>query len=252
MTLLTLSGISKRFSGLTVLDGVDLAVPQGERHAIIGPNGSGKSTLFNVISGRLSPTSGKVIYRDRRIDGWRSHRIARLGIGRSFQILNIFQNLTAFENVRSAVASLRGLRLGFWRPLAADREVAAAADRALAEVGLDGKRDRLACQLSYGEQRQLELALTVAAGPELVLLDEPCAGLNAQDTRHAVTLIQRLTQGRTLLLVEHDMHVVFDLADRISVLYYGRILATGTPAQIRGDERVRRAYLGRKASVVGS
>ncbi len=251
MTALELRDIHHDFSGLQVLTGIDLEIREGERHAIIGPNGAGKSTLFNIITGRYAPRRGLVLYRGRDITGAAPHTIARLGVGRSFQIINTFPRLSVFQNVRSAVLSRRHMRLNPWSLLERQSDVTREADEVLAMVGLDSRRDVPANALSYGEQRELEIALTVATRPELVMLDEPTAGLNSEDTRRAVALIRRVTEGRTLVMVEHDMEVVFDLADRISVIYYGRVLATGAPGEIRGNEEVKRAYLGRKASAAG-
>jgi branched-chain amino acid transport system ATP-binding protein len=251
-TVLELHGIAHDFSGLQVLSGIDLAVREGERHAIIGPNGAGKSTLFNIMTGRYTPRAGRVVYRGRDITGAPPHRIARLGIGRSFQIINIFPRLTVFENVRSAILSRHGRRLDFWRRLDRDADIARETDQLLTTLRLAARRNTLASELSYGEQRELELALTVAVQPELVLLDEPTAGLNSDDTRRAIDLIRRLTDGRTLVMVEHDMDVVFTLADRVSVIYYGRVLATGSCDEIRANAEVKRAYLGRKSSAAGS
>jgi branched-chain amino acid transport system ATP-binding protein len=248
---LELRDIHHDFSGLQVLTGIDLEIREGERHAIIGPNGAGKSTLFNIITGRYAPRRGLVLYRGRDITGASPHTIARLGVGRSFQIINTFPRLSVFQNVRSAVLSRRHMRLNPWSLLERQSDVTREADEVLAMVGLESRRDVPANALSYGEQRELEIALTVATRPELVMLDEPTAGLNSEDTRRAVALIRRVTEGRTLVMVEHDMEVVFDLADRISVIYYGRVLATGAPGEIRGNEEVKRAYLGRKASAAG-
>ena len=174
-----------------------------------------------------------------------------MGIGRSFQIINIFPQLTVVQNVLSAVVSRQHLRLNAWSLLDRRDAVTREADEVLAMVGLDGRRDSIASALSHGEQRELEIALTVATRPDLIMLDEPTAGLNSEDTRRAVDLIRRVTDGKTLVMVEHDMEVVFNLADRISVIYYGRVLATGTPDEIRRSDEVKRAYLGRKSSVVG-
>ena len=251
MTALELRGIHHDFSGLQVLTGIDLEVREGERHAIIGPNGAGKSTLFNIITGRYAPRRGHVLYRGRDITGAAPHRIARLGVGRSFQIINTFPRLTVFQNVRSAVLSRRHMRLDAWSLLDRQADVSREAEETLGMVGLLDRRDVLASELSYGDQRELEIALTVATRPDLVMLDEPTAGLNSDDTRRAVALIRQVTEGRTLVMVEHDMEVVFNLADRISVIYYGRVLATGTPDEIRTNEEVKRAYLGRKASAAG-
>lgn len=251
MTALELRDIHHDFGGLIVLQGVNLAVAAGERHAIIGPNGAGKSTLFNIVTGRLRPRRGRVLVAGRDVTGASPHRIARLGVGRSFQIINVFPRLTVFQHVRSAVVSRRGLRLNPWRVLDRLEEVTRETEEVLALLELADRRDTPASELSYGEQRELEMALTVATQPDLVLLDEPTAGLNTEDTRKAVGLIRRVTEGKTLVMVEHDMDVVFTLADRISVIYYGRVLASGTPGEIRANEEVKRAYLGRKSSVAG-
>ncbi len=251
MTALELRDIHHDFSGLQVLTGIDLEVREGERHAVIGPNGAGKSTLFNIITGRYAPRSGHVLYRGRDITGAAPHRIARLGVGRSFQIINTFPRLTVFQNVRSAVLSRRHMRLDAWSLLDRQADVSREAEETLGMVGLLNRRDVPASELSYGDQRELEIALTVATRPDLVMLDEPTAGLNSEDTRRAVALIRQVTEGRTLVMVEHDMEVVFNLADRISVIYYGRVLATGTPDEIRTNEEVKRAYLGRKANAAG-
>jgi branched-chain amino acid transport system ATP-binding protein len=251
MTALELRDIHHDFSGLQVLTGIDLEILQGERHAVIGPNGAGKSTLFNIITGRYAPRRGHVLYRGRDITGAAPHRIARLGVGRSFQIINTFPRLTVFQNVRSAVLSRRHMRLDAWSLLDRQADVSREAEETLGMVGLLDRRDVPANALSYGGQRELEIALTMATRPDLVMLDEPTAGLNSEDTRRAVGLIRQVTEGRTLVMVEHDMEVVFNLADRISVIHYGRVLATGTPDEIRTNDEVKRAYLGRKASVAG-
>jgi branched-chain amino acid transport system ATP-binding protein len=245
---LELRDVHHDFGGLKVLDGIELAVREGERHAIIGPNGAGKSTLFNIVTGRLRPRRGRVLYRGRDITGWSPHAIARLGIGRSFQIINTFPRLTVYQNVRSAVLSRRGRRLDAWSLLDRQADVARETEALVAVLGLGDRRDTPARELSY---RELEIALTLAVGPDLVLLDEPTAGLNTEDTRKAIGLIRRVTEGKTLVMVEHDMEVVFTLADRISVVYYGEVLATGTPDEIRANEAVKRAYLGRKAGAAG-
>jgi branched-chain amino acid transport system ATP-binding protein len=248
---LEIQDIHHDFSGLQVLSGVNLDVAPGERHAIIGPNGAGKSTLFNIVSGRLRPRRGRVFYGSHDITGAPPYRIARLGVGRSFQIINTFPRLTVYQSVRSAVVSRRGMRLNAWRLLERQQEVARETDEVLQLLGLSDRRDTLASALSYGEQRELELALTVAVRPELLLLDEPTAGLNAEETRKAVERIRRVSEGKTLVMVEHDMEVVFTLADRISVLHYGRVLASGAPDEIRRNEEVQRAYLGTKAAAAG-
>jgi len=252
MSALTLRGIEKRFAGLQVLSGIDLTVEDGERHAVIGPNGAGKSTLFNIISGLVPPTSGQVFYRNKDITRHSPQDLARIGIGRSFQIINIFPALTVYNNIRSAVVSRRGRRFDFWHRLNSIKEVADETRAVLATIGLLDRRDEPGTALSYGEQRRLEIALTIALQPDLLLLDEPCAGLDADDTRRVIDLIRRITEGRTLIMVEHDMNVVFGIADRVSVIYYGRVLATGTPDEIRANKQVQDAYLGRRAHVAAT
>jgi branched-chain amino acid transport system ATP-binding protein len=251
MNVLELRDIHHDFSGLQVLSGISLDVREGERHAVIGPNGAGKSTLFNIVTGRYAPRRGRVLYRGRDITGISPHRIAQLGIGRSFQIINTFPRLSVYQNVRSAVVSRRGRRLDAWSLLDRDPDVAKETASVLELLGLGARRDTPASALSYGEQRELEIALTMAARPDLVMLDEPTAGLNSDETRKAIALIRRVSEGKTLVMVEHDMDAVFSLADRISVIYYGRVLACGAPDEIRRNTEVQRAYLGRKSTVAG-
>jgi branched-chain amino acid transport system ATP-binding protein len=243
--ILEIENLHKQFSGLQVLIDVNLKIDRGERHAIIGPNGSGKTTLFNIVTGRYRPTRGRVRFRDTDITGWSRHRIARLGLSRSFQVINVFPRMTVYENVRNAVVSKLGRRFDVRSILGRDGGIETDARRFVDLLGLSSASDVVAAELSYGEQRRLELALTMAREPELILLDEPTAGLNSEETRGAVALIRELTAGRTLVMVEHDMDVVFTLADRISVLSYGRVLASGTPDEIRANEQVQKAYLGR-------
>ncbi len=245
-TILKVDDLHKDFSGLHVLTGVNLEVIQGERHAIIGPNGSGKTTLFNIITGFYKPSKGKIYFFDQSITGWSPHKIARLGLSRSFQIINIFPKLTVYQNVRSAVVSKFNRRFNWVSLLDRDPKIGEESERIVGLLGLTDVRDVQASELSYGKQRHLELALTLAREPVLIMLDEPTAGLNSEETRNAVQLIRRLTEGKTLLMVEHDMEAVFNLADRITVLNNGGILATGHPDEIREDERVKKAYLGRK------
>lgn len=246
--LLVIEDVHKRFGGLSVLSGVSVRVRAGERHAVIGPNGAGKSTLFNMISGQLTPTAGRILLKGQNIAGLPPHRIARMGVGRSFQIINLFPSLSVFEIVRSAVLSQRGRRFDVLSDIDSLADATSDAETLIASIGLQDRRDTVAQSLAYGEQRRLEILLTVAIGRDIVLLDEPCAGLNAEDTHAAIEMIRRVTNGRTLVMVEHDMDVVFGLADRITVVYYGKVLVTGTPADIRADARVHEAYLGRRAN----
>jgi len=241
---LELRQVHKSFGRTPIINGVDLAIAKGERHAIIGPNGAGKSTLFNLISGRFPPSSGQVLLDGEEITGLDAQEINRRGLARSFQITNIFPRLSVYENVRCALLWSRGYRYSFWQRVGALEDVRARAEEIVGKIGLTARRDRPAGVLSYAEQRALEIGITIAGGAGVILLDEPTAGMSRSETRDAVELIRNVTQGKTLVMVEHDMGVVFGLADRISVLVYGRVLAAGTPDEIRGNAAVREAYLG--------
>jgi branched-chain amino acid transport system ATP-binding protein len=243
---LSVKDLSKDFSGLQVLNGVTLDVFEGERHAVIGPNGAGKTTFFNVVSGMYKPSGGTISFLGRNIGGMPAYKVARLRLSRSFQITNIFSKMTVYENVRSAIVSKFNCRLNWVSMLSRHKGIARETDRVIELVGLDDVRHIPASELSYGRQRHLEIALTIARDPVLVMLDEPTAGLNSEESRQAVGLIRQVTEGKTLMMVEHDMDVVFNLADRITVLNNGFILATGRPDEIRENEEVKKAYLGRK------
>jgi branched-chain amino acid transport system ATP-binding protein len=244
--ILTIQNLSKQFSGLEVLAEIHLEIANGERRAIIGPNGAGKTTLFNIITGMYQPSQGKIYFHEKDITGWPPHRIVKLGLIRSFQIINVFPKMTVFENVRSSVVSKLNMRNDFTTWLDRNEKVAAETVRIVRLLGLNDVQGIPASDLSYGRQRQLELALTMALDPTIIMLDEPTAGLNSQETRHIVALIRQLTERKTLIMVEHDMDVVFNLADRITVLKDGRTLITGTPEEIRENSEVQKAYLGRK------
>jgi len=246
MTALKLDRVYKDFSGLQVLTGVSMEIAEGERHAVIGPNGAGKSTLFNVITGYHEPTRGKIFFQGRDITGHPAHRIARLGLSRSFQIINNFPKMTVFENVRNAVISKFNRRFNWVSALGRAEDIRIETDRVLESLDMLDSRDIPAAELSYGNQRQLELALALARDPKMIMLDEPTAGLDVEETRGFVELIKRVTEGMTLMVVEHDMDVVFNLADRITVLSYGEVLLSGDPKEIRASEDVKNAYLGRK------
>ncbi len=241
---LRLTRVSKSFGGAPVIRDVDLEIRSGERHAVIGPNGAGKSTLFNLVSARFRVSSGRIELKGREITSLKPHQINRMGLSRSFQITNLFGNLSVFENVRCALLWPLGYRYSFFHRLAALRDARDRADQIVEEIGLSRRRDTPASVLSYAEQRALEIAITVAGGADVVLLDEPTAGMSRSEADAAVALIRRVTEGKTLVMVEHDMSVVFGLADRISVLVYGRIIATGTPPEIRANPAVQEAYLG--------
>lgn len=242
--VLELRGLRKSFGTTEVIRGVDLELRAGERHALIGPNGAGKSTLFHLISGLLSPTAGEVVFDGRRIEGREPHQINRLGLARSFQITNVFPRLTVFENIRLAVMRHRRLQYTFWRDIEHVHGLRAEAERLLEMVRLQRQAYSLAAEMSYSAQRALELAMTLASNPKVILLDEPMAGMSSEETQHTIALIREVTRGRALLLVEHDMDVVFSLAERISVLVYGQVIASGEPATIRANAAVREAYLG--------
>jgi branched-chain amino acid transport system ATP-binding protein len=246
VVILKLEDLFKDFSGLEVLFGVSLEIIEGECHAIIGPNGAGKSTLFNIITGIYKPSRGKIFFLDKDITSWPAHKIARMGLSRSFQIINNFPRMTVFENVRNAIVSKFQRRFDWTSFLNRSKEITRESDHMVDLVGLTEVRNIPASEMSYGMQRKLELALTLARDPVLILLDEPTAGLNAEETRSFVELIRQVTEGKTLVMVEHDMEVVFNLADRITVLNYGEVLATGTPDEIRENEGVKKAYLGRR------
>ena len=239
-----LKGLRKSFGNTAIIRGVDLAVTKGERHAVIGPNGAGKSTLFNLISGRFPLSSGAILLNGDDIAGLRPFEINRRGLARSFQITNIFANLSVFENIRCAVLWPLGYKYSFWRALSTLKDANERADRILEEIGMQRRRDVKAGLLTYAEQRALEIGVTIAGGAEVILLDEPTAGMSRSESDHAVELIRKVTVGKTLVMVEHDMSVVFGLADRISVLVYGEVIATDVPAKIRGNAAVQEAYLG--------
>ncbi|WP_321898605.1 ABC transporter ATP-binding protein [Paraburkholderia heleia] len=241
---LELRDVRKHFGRTEIIRGVDLTIAKGERHALIGPNGAGKSTTFNLISGRMAPSSGTVKLNGVEIGGLPPYKINRMGLSRSFQVTNIFHRLSVFENLRCSVLWSLGYRYSFWHRLEQLRDARARAEEVLELIGLQGRHDTLAGLLTYAEQRALEIGITIAGGAEVILLDEPTAGMSRSESDHAVELIRRVTAGKTLVMVEHDMSVVFGLADRISVLVYGEVIATDTPQAIRNNRRVKEAYLG--------
>ncbi len=248
MNAIELRDVKKNFGPTEIIRGVNLDVVKGERHAIIGPNGAGKTTLFNLISGRFPITSGSIALDGARIDQLPPHRINRLGLSRSFQITSIFHRLSVFENIRCSLLWSRGYKYSFWSPLARQRALNQEAERLLEELNLASRRDLTAGLLSYAEQRALEIGLTVAGDATVILLDEPTAGMSHSETDYAIALIRRMTQGKTLVMVEHDMQVVFGLADTITVVVYGRVIASGPPQTIRANAAVQEAYLGALAA----
>ena len=241
---LELRGLRKSFGKTEIIRGVDLTVGQSERHAIIGPNGAGKSTLFNLITGRVAPTEGTVHLNGEEVTGLAPYEINRKGLSRSFQITNIFPRMTVFENLRCSLLWAQGYRYSFWHLVARQRDLNLGAERILEQINLTNRRDLPAGVLSYAEQRALEIGITIAGGANVIMLDEPTAGMSHSETDYIIDLIRQVTAGKSLVMVEHDMGVVFGLADRISVLVYGEIIATGAPEQVRGDPRVQEAYLG--------
>jgi branched-chain amino acid transport system ATP-binding protein len=239
-----LRDVRKSFGKTEIIRGASLAVQPGERVAIIGPNGAGKSTLFNLISGRFAPTSGEILLGGQRVDGLKPYQINRMGLARSFQVSNLFNRLSVFENLRCAVLWSLGYRYAFWRFLADARDASDRAEEIMDMIKLHKRRDVLAMNLTYAEQRALEIGITIAGGAGVILLDEPTAGMSKSETKRFVALIREVTAGRTLLTVEHDMGVVFGLADRIAVLVYGEVIAFDTPEAVRANPRVQEAYLG--------
>lgn len=243
--ILELEHVDKAFGRSQIIRDLNLAVTEGERHAVIGPNGAGKSTMFHLISGKYAPDAGEVRLRGEPIGGQPPYRISRKGLSRSFQITNIFHRLSVFENVRCALLWPQGYRFTLFRRVAAQRALNARAGEILEGLRLADRREAIAGTLTYSEQRALEIGMTIATGAEVILLDEPTAGMSRSETEDTVELIRTATEGKTLVIVEHDMSVVFGLADRISVLVYGTILATDTPERIRANPEVQEAYLGR-------
>jgi len=241
---LELKDLRKSFGKTEIIRGASLAVNAGERVAVIGPNGAGKSTLFNLISGRFAPTSGEVLLNGRRIDGKRPFEINRMGLSRSFQITNIFPKLSVFENLRCGVLWSLGYKYTFLKFLADLDDANERAEQLLEMIKLDRKRDVLAINLTYAEQRALEIGITIAGGANVILLDEPTAGMSKSETRRFIELIKEVTVGKTLLTVEHDMGVVFGLADKIAVVVYGEVIAFDRPEAVRANQRVQEAYLG--------
>ncbi|WP_326538693.1 ABC transporter ATP-binding protein [Pseudorhodoferax sp.] len=242
--VLSLRGLRKSFGETEIIRGVDLDLAPGERHALIGPNGAGKSTVFHLVSGNFGPTSGEILLNGQRIDGRTPQHINRSGLARSFQITNIFPKLSVFENLRLAVMRAGGVQFTFWRRIASDVPVRERTEALLAQFRLRHRADTIAGEMPYSEQRSLEIAMALASDPQVILLDEPMAGMSNEETAYTADLIREVTQGRALLIVEHDMRVVFSLSDRISVLVYGQVIATGTPDEIRNSAAVKEAYLG--------
>jgi len=239
-----LSGVFKAFGNTSIIRGVNLTIEPGTRQALIGPNGAGKSTLFNLITGKYPVNSGRIHLKGQDVTGLTPYEINRRGLSRSFQVTNIFPRMSVFENIRCGVLWSLGYRYSFRHRVDAARDATERTENVLEQLNLAARRHVPAGVLSYAEQRALEIGITIAGGADVILLDEPTAGMSHSETEHVVQLIREVTQGKTLLMVEHDMSVVFDLADRIAVLVYGEVIAHDTPERIRADPRVQEAYLG--------
>ena len=245
-SLLRVRALTKSFGALRATDGIDFDVAEGETHAVIGPNGAGKTTFISQLAGNLRPDSGSVRFAGADITNLSAPRRARMGLARSFQITSVYPEFSALDNVMLSVLARSG-RTGFWRTARGDPALVEPAEQVLEEVGLLPRKSILAANLAHGEQRQLEVAMALATGPRLLLLDEPMAGMGTDESQRMIALLQKLKQTKTIILVEHDMDAVFRLADRISVLVYGRVIATDLPGKIKMNEEVRKAYLGEEA-----
>lgn len=244
MSILSLANVKKSFGQTEIIRGINLDIVEGEKHAIIGPNGAGKSTLFHIISGRYTPSDGDIHLKKENIAGLPPYEIVRRGLSRSFQVTNVFQRMTVYENIRVSLLWTLGYKYSFWQFLNKQKKLNEKTEQVLEQIGLSDKHDSFAGELGYAEQRALELGIAIAGGAEVILLDEPVAGMSRSEAQSAVELIKKITEGKTLVMVEHDMDIVFDIADRISVLVYGEIIATGTPEEVRNNAKVKEAYLG--------
>jgi branched-chain amino acid transport system ATP-binding protein len=244
VAILSLIDVKKSFGITEIIRGVSLDIVEGEKHAIIGPNGAGKSTLFHLISGRYNLTAGSIRFKEEQIENKPPYEIARLGLARSFQVTNIFQRMSVFENIRCALFWSKGYGYSFWHLLGKQTELNDEAMHVLEQIGLADRAKFPSGELAYAELRALELGVAIASGSELIMLDEPVAGMSHSEAQNAVELIRKITEGKTLIMVEHDMNIVFDVADRISVLVYGEIIATDEPKNIRANPKVQEAYLG--------
>lgn len=243
--LLQIKNLCKSFGKTQIIQNLNLDIEEGENHAIIGPNGAGKSTLFNLITGMYEPTSGSIKFRGKEIGSKTPHEITRMGLCRSFQITNIFPKINVFENIQASLLWSMGYKYSFWQSMNKMKELKERAERVLEEVGMASKRDAIAGELSYAEQRLLEIGITVSSGAEVILLDEPMAGLDKHETGEIIELIFNISKGKTLIMIEHDMEVVFTVAQRVSVLVYGEIIAVGSPEAIKNNRQVQESYLGK-------
>jgi branched-chain amino acid transport system ATP-binding protein len=249
-TLLAIDSITKRFDGVLASDAITLSVPAGELHAIIGPNGAGKTTLIGQLTGEIEPNAGRVIFAGDDVTALATYQRSKMGLARSFQITSLFLGLTALDNVALAVQAHAGHSFHFWHNARHEEALRAPARAALERVGLSHRADTIVWSMSHGEHRQLEIAMALATRPRMLLLDEPMAGMGPEESTRMVKTLLELKKQYTILLIEHDMEAVFALADRISVLVYGRVIATGLPDEIRANPDVRQAYLGEQQAVV--
>ncbi|MGD9922818.1 MAG: ABC transporter ATP-binding protein [Pseudorhodoplanes sp.] len=250
--LLKVDGITKRFGGVLASDAIVLTVPTGELHAVIGPNGAGKTTLIGQLTGEIVPNSGSIFFAGEDITSLPTYQRSMMGLARSFQITSLFNDFTALDNVALAVQAHAGHSFHFWHPARSEEGLRAPARAALDRVGLSHRADTVVSSMSHGEHRQLEIAMALATGPRMLLLDEPMAGMGPEESARMVKTLLELKKQYTILLIEHDMEAVFALADRITVLVYGRVIATGLPAEIRANADVRQAYLGEQEAVQGT
>lgn len=242
--VLDLRQVKRHVGAAEIVRGVDLSLREGERMALIGPNGAGKTTLFNLISGRDPLTDGQIFFHEELISGLPPHKIACRGLARSFQVSNIFAQLTVADNLRCSVMYVLGYRTHFWQRLSQQHAIRKETERLLDLIGLQNQKNQLAGELSYAEQRALEIGMTIASGASCLLLDEPTAGMNRTEAQAVIALIRKVSEGKSLLMIEHDMQIVFELADRIAVMVYGKIIACDTPEKIRSNAQVNEAYLG--------
>ena len=242
--ILKINGLSKQFGGITATNNIDLDITEGEIHAVIGPNGAGKTTLISQLSGDLQADKGAIVFQGNLVNNMSSNKRSLLGIARTFQITSLMLDMSTLENVALAVQAHNGHSYRFWQDARQDDQLVEPALKVLKQVGLLGRKNIMTRELSHGEHRQLEIAMALATQPKLLLLDEPMAGMGAEETQKLIAILKKLKTGKTMILIEHDMNAVFSLADRITVIVYGKIIATGSPKEIRANQKVKAAYLG--------
>ena len=242
--ILKINGLSKQFGGITATNNIDLDITEGEIHAVIGPNGAGKTTLISQLSGDLQADKGAIVFQGNLVNNMSSNKRSLLGIARTFQITSLMLDMSTLENVALAVQAHNGHSYRFWQDARQDDQLVKPALKVLKQVGLLGRKNIMTRELSHGEHRQLEIAMALATQPKLLLLDEPMAGMGVEETQKLIEILKKLKTGKTMILIEHDMNAVFSLADRITVIVYGKIIATGSPKEIRANQKVKAAYLG--------